>query len=113
MISAMIMFLGIILIVIGLAFCLFGCIGLVRLPDLYNQLQAGTKGVTMGTCSVLLGVFIISGFNQVGLKALLAMLFILVTSPTASHAIARGAHIYGMKLWDKSVIDKYEEDLRK
>lgn len=43
---------------IGLAFDLFGCIGLVRLPDVYNRAQAATKCVTLGTCTILLGVAI-------------------------------------------------------
>lgn len=101
---------GLIFMVVGLAFNFVGGLGLVRLPDVYNRLQAATKCVTLGTCSILFGVLFYSGFNDAGLKALLCILFIALTSPTAAHAIARGAHIYGVKLWDKSVCDKYEED---
>ena len=50
---------GLIFIIVGLAFDLFGCLGLVRLPDVYNRLQAATKCVTMGTCSILFGSFLI------------------------------------------------------
>lgn len=95
---------------VGLAFNLFGCLGLVRLPDVYNRLQAATKCVTLGTCSILLGALFYSGFDVVGLKAILCIFFIALTSPTAAHAIARGAHIYGVKLWKKSICDKYEDD---
>ena len=101
---------GIILFIIGVVFDLFGCIGLVRLPDVYNRLQAATKCVTLGTCFILLGVFFFSGFSAMGIKALLCAAFILITSPTAAHALARGAHISGVKLWEKSVKDKYAED---
>ena len=45
-----------ILISIGVLFNLFGCIGLIRLPDVYNRLQSATKCVTLGTCSILAGV---------------------------------------------------------
>ena len=41
--------LGFTLIGIGLAFNIFGCVGLFRLPDVYSRLQAATKCVTMGT----------------------------------------------------------------
>lgn len=102
--------LGIIIIGIGVVFNLFGCIGLLRLPDIYNRLQAATKCVTLGTCGILLGVFVYSGLNAVGIKALVGIVFIFLTSPTAAHALARGAHIFGIKLWEKSVCDKYEED---
>ena len=54
--------LGLIFIIIGLIFDIFGCLGLVRLPDVYNRLQAATKCVTMGTCSILFGTFLIVGF---------------------------------------------------
>ncbi len=99
-----------IFIAVGLMFDLFGCIGLVRLPDVYNRLQASTKCVTLGTCSILFGLFLFRGFTDAGIKALLCIVFIILTAPVSAHAIARGAHISGVKLWDKSVCDKYEED---
>jgi multicomponent Na+:H+ antiporter subunit G len=97
-------------IVVGIAFDLFGCIGLIRLPDVYNRLQASTKCVTLGTCGILFGVFIKFGFNEAGVKSLICILFLLLTSPVAAHALARGAHRSGIKLWEKSVCDKYQED---
>jgi len=101
---------GLIFIIIGLAFDMFGCLGLVRLPDVYNRLQAATKCVTLGTCSILFGTFIVVGFTSAGIKSLLCIIFVLLTSPVAAHALARGAHRSGIKLWDKSVIDRYAED---
>ncbi|MGB2600696.1 MAG: monovalent cation/H(+) antiporter subunit G [Candidatus Omnitrophota bacterium] len=101
---------GIVFISAGLAFDFFGCLGLVRLPDVYNRLQAATKSVTLGTCSILFGTFLIVGFTSQGFKALLCMLFLLLTSPVAAHAVARGAHRAGVKLWEGSVVDKYAED---
>ena len=101
---------GFIFFGIGLAFDLFGCVGLLRLPDVYNRLQAATKCITLGTCSILFGMFIIVGFTAAGMKAILCILFLLLTSPVAAHALARAAHISGVKLWDGSVVDKYGED---
>ena len=101
---------GLILIIVGLAFDLFGCLGLVRLPDVYNRLQAATKCVTMGTCSILFGSFLIVGLTAAGIKALLCMVFLVLTAPVAAHAIARGAHRSGLTLWPGSVVDRYAED---
>ena len=101
---------GFIFIIIGLAFDLFGCLGLMRLPDVYNRLQAATKCVTLGTCSILFGMFLIVGFTAAGMKAILCIMFLLLTSPVAAHALARAAHISGIKLWEGSVVDKYAED---
>jgi len=97
-------------IIVGISFDLFGCIGLIRLPDVYNRLQASTKCVTLGTCGILFGVFIKFGLSAAGIKALLCMIFIWLTAPVSAHALARGAHKSGVKLWEKSVCDKYEED---
>ena len=98
-----------VIIGIGLLFDLFGAIGLVRLPDVYNRVQAATKCVTLGTCLILFGVFVHAGISALGVKALLCALFVILTSPVGAHAIARGAHIAGVRLWEGSVVDKYQE----
>ena len=96
-------------IIVGIIFDIFGCIGLIRLPDVYNRLQASTKCVTLGTCGIMFGVFLIEGFTEGGVKALLVMLFLFLTSPTAAHALARAAYKSGIKLWDKSSVDYYKK----
>jgi len=53
------------LIYIGIAFDFFGVLGLVRLPDVYNRLQAATKSVTFGTGGILLGIFILQGLCKI------------------------------------------------
>jgi len=104
---------GYILIIIGILFDIFGCIGLVRFPDVYNRLQASTKCVTLGTILLLVGVALISASGAIGAKAIICAVFILITSPTAAHAIAKGSHAYGVKLWEDSVVDKYAEEKEK
>jgi multicomponent Na+:H+ antiporter subunit G len=95
---------------IGLFFDLVGCIGLVRLPDVYNRLQAGTKCVTLGTFLLLLGVILHTGVGSMSLKAVVCLWFIAMTSPTAAHAIARAAHRAGIPLAQRTVCDRYGED---
>jgi multicomponent Na+:H+ antiporter subunit G len=104
---------GYILIVVGILFDIFGCIGLVRFPDVYNRLQASTKCVTLGTILLLFGVALASGSGATAGKAVICAIFILITSPTAAHAIAKGAYASHVPLWDKSVVDKYAEQARK
>jgi multicomponent Na+:H+ antiporter subunit G len=58
----------------------------------------------------LFGTFIFCGFNATGVKCILALIFLLLTSPTASHALAKGSHKAGVKLWNKSVCDEYAKD---
>lgn len=94
----------------GVIFTVFGCLGLVRFPDLYNRMQAATKCVTLGTCGIMLGVFLLSGFNALGVKALVCALFVLITVPVAAHALARGSLVFGVKLWKGTVKDQFTED---
>ncbi|MHC4571312.1 MAG: monovalent cation/H(+) antiporter subunit G [Planctomycetota bacterium] len=104
---------GYILIILGILFDIFGCIGLVRLPDVYNRLQASTKCVTLGTILLLVGVSFVSGLGATSAKAIICAVFILITSPTAAHAIAKGAYASGVKLWENSVVDKYVDEVGK
>ena len=99
-----------IIIVIGVFFNLFGSLGLVRFPDLYNRMQAATKCVTVGTCGIMLGIFLLTGFSQLGIKALICAFFILMTMPVAAHALARGSLIFGIKMWKETKIDKFGKD---
>jgi len=104
---------GYILIAIGILFNIFGCVGLVRFPDVYNRLQASTKCVTLGTVLLLVGVAIANGTGAMVAKAIICAVFVLVTSPTAAHAIAKGAYASGVPLWEGTVVDKYAEQGKK
>ena len=97
-------------ILIGIIFDFFGCLGLVRFPDIYNRLHSSIKCVTLGTSSILFGLFLYKGFTYTGIKALLCIGFLLLTAPVSAHVLSRAAHKSGVKLWEKSVCDKYAED---
>ena len=99
---------SLILIMTGLLFDLFGCLGLLRFPDVYNRLQSATKCVTLGTWCILMGVFAKNGFSEIGLKALIAIPLLFFASTVAAHSLARGAYHYGFPMWEKSVQDDYQ-----
>ncbi len=101
---------GMVFIYVGIAFDFLGVLGLIRFPDVYNRLQAGTKCVTFGTAGMLFGVFILQGFTSFGFKALLGIAFVFLTSPVAAHAISRAARRGGVPLAKGSVVDMYEDD---
>ena len=102
---------GSVLIVVGLAFDFFGCLGLIRLPDVYNRLQASAKCITLGTCGILFGLFLVKGFTATGIKAILCLIFIVLTAPVSAHALARGAYRSGVKPCPETVVDEYGEDI--
>jgi multicomponent Na+:H+ antiporter subunit G len=104
--------LSLIFITIGITFNLLGCIGIIRLPDTYNRLQAATKCVTLGCCSILFGVVLHFGLTDAGAKALVAIPILFFGSTVAAHALIRGTYHFGIKLGKKSVKDDYKEAVK-
>ena len=80
---------GDIFLLIGAAVIAIGSLGLIRMPDVYNRLQAGTKAATLGTVAVLIGI----GFHHPDwwAKLLVVAGFVLFTNPVGSSTIARAA----------------------
>ena len=83
---------AVIFIIGGVFFFFVGTVGLVRMPDVFCRLHATTKCDTMGSSLSLIGVMIYHGFSIISLKLFIILLFIFITSPTASHIIAKAAH---------------------
>jgi len=98
---------GMALVTIGFAFQILGALGLIRLPDVYNRLQAATKSITMGAISIAIGVGIMD--TSLLAKSILVAVFLLITNPISSHAIARSAYRSKVPLWKGSVVDEYSK----
>ena len=81
---------GNILMVIGAVFLGLGGFGVFRMPDVFNRIQAGTKATTLGAFSLLLGVGFIN--PEWIVKILLIIVFIAITNPVGSSALARAAY---------------------
>jgi multicomponent Na+:H+ antiporter subunit G len=81
---------GALLLVAGTAFLLLGGLGLVRMPDVFNRIQAGTKTTTLGTLLSLLGVALMQ--PAWSFKLLLIGVFLMFTNPLSSQVLARAAH---------------------
>ncbi len=89
--------LAIVCMVSGLFFILGGTLGVLRLPDFFTRLHAAGMTDTLGAELILLGLIIQEGFTQLSLKFLFVSLFLLLTSPTATHAVANAAYQAGLK----------------
>ena len=95
---------GAIITLIGSFVLLIASIGLVRMPDVYNRLQVGTKATTLGTILSLIGLaFIIPGWSG---KLILLIFFIMMTNPVSSHVLARAAYFIKIPFTDRTVVDK-------
>ena len=81
----------------GLFFILAGTIGVLRLPDFYTRLHAAGMTDTLGAELILLALIFQCDNLQMVLKLLLVAFFLLVTSPTATHAVAHAAYRAGLK----------------
>jgi len=81
----------------GGVFLLIGTFGLVRLPDVWSRLHAAGIVDTVGAELMLIGMMIQAGFTQATVKLLLISLFLFVTSPTATHAVANAAFVAGIR----------------
>ncbi len=81
---------GALILLAGTAFLFLGGLGLYRMPDTYNRIQAGTKAVTLGTLLTLLGLALL--MPAWAIKLLLIGLFVIFTNPLSSQVLARAAH---------------------
>lgn len=88
-------------LIAGSFFCLVGGIGLLRLPDLFTRMHASGVADTLGAGLILLGLALHEGFTLITVKLAFIMIFILFSSPTATHALAQAALAGGLTPWLK------------
>jgi multicomponent Na+:H+ antiporter subunit G len=110
-----------ILLGIGMFFNILAGVGLLRFPDVYTRLHAGTKCTTFGSIFII-GSVILLGLNQwrvgdsdgsvLAIHSAIALVAILITNPTGAHALARAAHKSGLKPVN-AVIDELESKTSK
>ncbi len=77
-------------ILFGVFFLIVGALGIVRLPDALSRLHASGKVGTLGLFGLLVGVALL--VPAVSLKLVALGIFVLVTAPVATHAIALAYH---------------------
>jgi len=68
-----------------------GGVGLLRFPHFYARLHAASMTDTLCALMIISGLILQAGFTLLSLKLALILLFLLFTSPAASHALARAA----------------------
>ena len=103
---------GYVMVLLGILGDLFGCVSLVRCPDVYTRLWTSTKRVALGTILLFVGVAVAGGRGPLAAKAIVCAAFILITSPLAAHRIAKRACASDVALWERTVVDRYEEEIQ-
>ncbi len=99
-----------ILLMSGSLFAIVGGIGLVRLPDLFSRMHGAGITDTLGAGLILLGLMLHSGATLVTFKLGAVLFFLFVTSPTATHALARSALAEGLQPWTREQENKSSND---
>lgn len=85
------------MIIAGAFFMFVASVGIIRLPDFFTRIHAMGKGDTLGIMLILLGLCVHEGLTLVSAKLVVALIFVGLTNPVASHALARAALRYGLK----------------
>jgi multicomponent Na+:H+ antiporter subunit G len=83
-----------IFLIIGGLFFLLGGLGILRMPDTFNRIQAGTKATTLGAFSTMIGVaFGVANSHADWIpKLIIIIVFIAISNPIGSSAIARATY---------------------
>jgi multicomponent Na+:H+ antiporter subunit G len=91
-----------ILLFTGCFFVVISALGIVRLPDFYSRIHAGSSADSLGQTLMISGLIVYEGFNLTSVKMLFIIIFIYIVNPTAAHAIAKAAWFSGLKwFWKK------------
>jgi multicomponent Na+:H+ antiporter subunit G len=107
---------------IGVFFNVLAGVGLLRFPDVYTRLHAGTKCTTFGSIFIIGSVVLIglkiwfidndpstaSNGSVLAIHSAFALIAILLTNPVGAHAIARAAHKSGV-MPAQAVIDELQD----
>jgi multicomponent Na+:H+ antiporter subunit G len=100
------------LLIAGGFICFSGAFGMHRFPDFFSRMHAASVTDTLGGSLILFGLMLqTDGQILVLVKLILIFLFILITSPTASHALAKAALHGGLRPKLGSKQDEQDDDV--
>jgi multicomponent Na+:H+ antiporter subunit G len=108
MILDIVYYLAGILLVIGALFSLLAVIGLLRLPDLYTRMHAASKAGTVGSGLALLAIALVSLDVGVAIRAMVGIVFLMLTAPVSAHLLSRAAYIAGYRPSEITTLNELE-----
>jgi len=96
---------------VGAILCFIGTIGVLRFPDFYTRLHAASITDTSGAAMVLIGMALMAPNWIVLVKLFCIFVFLFLTGPTSTHAVANAAHVAGLQPRIGPVgADEFEEE---
>jgi multicomponent Na+:H+ antiporter subunit G len=97
------------LVVAGALFGALAGLGVLRLPDFYTRMHSASKAGAVGAGFILLAVALSSFDGAVALRAILGILFVLLTTPLSAHLLARAAYQVGVSPSENTSLNEMEE----
>ena len=76
-------------------FVLVGGIGALRMPDLYTRMHAASVTDSIAPMLIIAGLILQAGMTLASIKLIAILIFLLLTGPTASNALASAAILSG------------------
>ncbi|MEM7766586.1 MAG: monovalent cation/H(+) antiporter subunit G [Pseudomonadota bacterium] len=92
---------GIALCLLGVSLAVIGTAGVLRFPDFYTRLHAASVTDTSAATSLLVGMALMAPNWMVIVKLVMIWVFLFLTGPTATHAVANAAHMAGLQAWTR------------
>ncbi len=91
MVYQLVQYIAAALILVGTLFCVLAALGMLRLPDVYTRMHAASKAGAVGTGFILVAIALVSLDVAVALRAIVALFFLLLTTPVSAHLLARAS----------------------
>ncbi len=89
--------LGSALLLVGAILAVVGTVGVLRFPDFYTRLHAASVTDTAAATLAIVGMALLAPSLAVVVKLAVVWLFLFLTGPTSSHALANAAHTAGLQ----------------
>jgi multicomponent Na+:H+ antiporter subunit G len=98
-------------LIAGTFLMLVASIGLIRFPDVFCRIHAAGKAGTMGISLVIVSSMIFFGFAEPSIivRGVLAIFFQFLTTPAATHLLARASYITDYPLTDRTAVDELHQ----
>jgi multicomponent Na+:H+ antiporter subunit G len=106
MLAGLELYLGGLLLILGALFTLLAAIGVVRLPDLYTRMHAASKAGAVGGGLILIAVAVLSQEAAVAIRAVVGVIFLLLTTPVSAHLLARASYLTGYRPCNETMVDE-------
>ena len=95
-----------VLMSVGGFFVFVGGIGALRMPDLYTRMHAASVTDSIAPMLIIAGLLLQSGFTLPSVKLVAILLFLLITGPTATNALASAALLSGKRPQNEPAADE-------